>query len=402
MRVFVNLLLFILGFFVLIAPNSFQLTTAALLLLINALLLVIYKKPLINSYFIFWWIFLSAVFGFFISISDIKWEYKSELTLKYVLFPILWLNIFSYIKACLPLVRFTKFLFGFSFFSLFLVIFLYFSLLNGYNFAQYFIQYPGVDSQFLLGFRLHVYGNLIFFATGIFLLSNIYNNKIIEYLYILLFIIVALISGRSALVLSLAIGFLILLIRYLYNRQYRIIFIYLLFSLAIFFIVAFSIKSFLNYDFSEFLQAGTFKKLQELGGEERTSQSTIMFNQILSHPWGIGFNNIGLERNWEKTFEYEVLIVATILRFGVIGFIIILISLFSIARNIISFSELSIYKRFYLIGFFSIITFSFTNPYLESFSFQWMFFGPLVFLSDFTNEEYRWSNNKKRLKGLAT
>jgi len=115
-----------------------------------------------------------------------------------------------------------------------------------------------------------------------------------------------------------------------------------------------------------------------------------MFEKIINNPWGIGFGNIGLERNAQRDFKYEVLILATLMRFGIFFFTIIVSSFYPIYKEIINFRKLNDYKKFYLVGFFSIIAFSFTNPYLESFDFQWMFFCPLVFLSDFSNERFRW------------
>ena len=138
-----------------------------------------------------------------------------------------------------------------------------------------------------------------------------------------------------------------------------------------------------------FFKSLFLSKIQEFGGEERVGQTSLMLQQILLHPWGVGFRNIGIERNFDRSFQYEVLILATIVRFGVFGFVIILLSLYPVFKNLVTFIHLDIYHKFLLVGFLSIIFFSFTNPYLESFNFQWMFFCPLVFLSDFIRDSYK-------------
>ena len=387
---FINFLLFILASFVLIIPNSFQIITAGLLTVVNLFIFLEYKKIIANGYFVFCWILLSSVFIFFIIISGIIPQFKFELILKYVFFPFLWLNIFTYIKQNFKLESFTKILFHFSFVSLFVVIILYVLMLNGYNYVQYFFDDPNINSDYYLGFTLDVYGNLIFFAAGFFILPDIYKTKIVAFLYIIVFILVVFISARTALMVSFAIGFLFLFFRELYRKKYSTPLIYLLLLIAFIFALGYYTEKNLNYNLYDYLQKGSIGKLKGLGGEDRTSQTTIMMDRILENPWGIGFGNIGIERNAEKSFKYEVLILATVLRFGILGFTLIGMSLSPVLKGTIRFFKLSMYKKFYLAGFFAIIVFSFTNPYLESFDFQWMFFCPLVFLSDFSNETFRW------------
>ena len=196
---------------------------------------------------------------------------------------------------------------------------------------------------------------------------------------------------------SFLIGFLILLARYLTKKNYGVTLSYIFSLLIILLVVGYYIDSYLNYNFFEYLQEYNLGKIQQLGGEERSSQTALMFVQILNNPWGIGFSNIGIERSQRGGFQYEVLILATILRFGIITFTLISFSLIPVFRNIFSFSKLDIYKKFYLTGFLSIIIFSFTNPYLESFSFQWMFFCPLIFLSDFSETFFKRNTSKEQL-----
>lgn len=395
MQKFINFQILLLAFFVLLFPNSFPAITAALMVGINFFLFLKHRRFIVKSYFVFVWLFLSAIFVTYISFSDIAFKFKFELFLKYVFFPFLWLNIFTHIKENIKLEFISKTLFFFSFLSFFVVFALYFLMLNGYNYAEYFIEDPNIDSNYFLGFTLHVFGNLIFFAAGIFVLPDIFKNKILEFLYVILFVMVTLISGRTALLMSISLGLMILLLRYVGERKYKISALYVSSFVLILLILAYYTMNYLNYSFLDYMQSETFDKLKQLGGEERTSQTALMLSKIINNPWGVGFNNIGIERNFERSFKYEVLILATILRFGIVVFVFILVSLIPVFSNFFRFTTLSVYQKFFLIGLVSIIVFSFTNPYLESFSFQWMFFCPLVFLCDFSDEKLRWGKELK-------
>lgn len=383
MKLIINILLFVLGFFIMLFPNSFQLLTAGLLVGINILIFLVYRRLIIEKYFIYAWLILSVLFAFFIGISNLEFQFKGELVLKYIIFPLLWLNLFTYIKANFSIEYFSKTLFNFSVLAFFSVIILYILLLNGYDYAGYLIVAPNIDSDYGLGFTLHVYGNLIFFAAGLFIVPNIYKNKLLAFFYVLLFVVVAVISGRTALILSLLIGFMFLIFRYIYTGKFAMLFSFLLSFIVILILINMYAASSLNYNVIEFLQAGSLEKIKGLGGEERTAQTALMIDQVARSPWGVGFTNIGISRNEVRDFQYEVLLLATVVRFGIFGFGLILLSLFPVFRNLATFTQLSLLKRFYLVGFLSIIFFSITNPYLESFNFQWMFFCPLVFLSEF-------------------
>jgi hypothetical protein len=71
------------------------------------------------------------------------------------------------------------------------------------------------------------------------------------------------------------------------------------------------------------------------------------------------------------------------MRFGFISVLFIILSLLNfgyIIKNKLLIKVQTI--DFFCFGFFAIIISSFTNPYLESFCFQWMFFGPVVLLKE--------------------
>lgn len=389
-------LFFLLAFCVLIFPNSFQLLTAVLLVGINFLIFIETKENIIKPYFIFCWGILSSIFIFFIAMSDLKFQFKIELFLKYVFFPILWINIFSYLKQNVEIDKITRVLFVFLFLSFLSVIILYFLMLNGYNYVEYFFKDPNIDADYHIGFTLHVYGNQIFFAAGVFILPQITKSKLIEFLMIFLFVVVAFISARTALIAALAGGMGLYYLNYLLSKRYRTPLLYLIIFVVAFFIFDSFTRANLNYSFFDYLKNGSIDEVMNLGGVERTSQTSLMVDKIIENPWGIGFGNIGIERNADRDFKYEVLILVTVLQYGIIPFTLIVLTLVPVFKNFFFFTKIDNYRKFYLAGFVSIITFSFTNPYLESFCFQWMFFAPLVFLIDFSDEKVRWNKTVEK------
>ena len=377
-----NVLLLILGVLVLLFPNSFQLVTAIVMILIVVLSFIINNKICINDYLLFWWLTLSCFFIFYISISEINIQDKIELILKYTFFPFLWLAIGTYLKENYKEEYLIKALVIFSFVSFFLVLALYYLMLMGYNFVELFFKDPNIDNQYGLGFTLHVYGNMLFFAAGIIIIIPVLNSRLFEFFYVFMFIIVALISARTALLVSLSLGIIFLQLYYIYEKRYGMPLIYILILVLLFFGLSFYTSNYLNYNLIDYFQQGSLEKFKSFGGKERTAQSGLMIQKIINNPWGIGFNNIGIIMNEEKEYKYEVLILATLLRYGLLVFTLIGFSLLPIIKTIKNFRKINSYKMFWVLGFVFIIVFSFTNPYLESFFFQWMFFIPLVFLID--------------------
>jgi membrane protein implicated in regulation of membrane protease activity len=74
------------------------------------------------------------------------------------------------------------------------------------SFVKYFIIAPNIDQNTGLGFTLHVYGSLIFFAAAIIPSLFFIKNGLLRIIYVFSFIIAAVLSGRTALILFVFLG----------------------------------------------------------------------------------------------------------------------------------------------------------------------------------------------------
>jgi hypothetical protein len=100
--------------------------------------------------------------------------------------------------------------------------------------------------------------------------------------------------------------------------------------------------------------------------------------------WGLGAGHgvgVALERSGDFIWRYENVPLAVLYRVGIFGAAIyalpFLIYLSRAIRSILEGSMTS-YDRFMFAGFVAVALAGWTNPYLESFIFQWMFILPLI------------------------
>lgn len=234
------------------------------------------------------------------------------------------------------------------------------------------------------GATMHVYGTLIFLVGGFFAAGSVIVNPFFRFIFYLLLLVTCVTSGRSALILSAPIGFIVGLVLSDQKNKgaYRIKYIFFsgIFGIVFLFLAGFSdvnVALILN-DF--------FGEISSGGGEERTQQMQALFHGIQqSNGLGVG-HGIGVDyvRNYDYPWRYELVWLATILRVGYVGAIVYSLTFF---YGTLCFFRL--YRRrsvktldlFLFGGFFSAFLASNTNPYIEGFAFQWMYVLPIVFWS---------------------
>jgi hypothetical protein len=380
-----NLLLVIFAFLAIVIPNSFQLITVAIFTLLFILILFSRGK-FIDIELVITWLILSLIFTGYIFLSPINNANKLELLFKYVISPIFWITIFCYIRNNYSLDYIIKKLLIIAFISNLSVFFFYAMMSLGYvSFMEYFIIEPNIDQNTGLGFTLHVYGSLIFFASSIIPSLFFIKNGLSRIIYVVSFIIAAVLSGRTALILFVCLGLASILLywkKIKFNPARILMSVFIIIILGNFIFSKFSF--YFDIDIIKFLTEVHLDKIRDGGGGERSEQTKQILNQIYKNPVGSGFINLTIIRNELKTYRYEVLILSTVMRFGFISVLFIILSLFNIFGYIIKNKLLIKFQTidFFVFGFFAIIISSFTNPYLESFCFQWMFFGPVVLLKE--------------------
>lgn len=370
---------------VIVIPNSFQLFTISIFTLLFVFIFFSTKK-VYDVFLILNWLVLSFLFLGYILISPIENSNKVELVFKYIISPIFWITIFCYIRKNFTLEFIIKKLIIFGFVCNLSVLVLYIIMSLGYiSLIKYLIIAPNVDSSSGLGFILHVYGSLVFF--GITMMPSILFIKNIFYriVYVFLFLVAAILSGRTALILFVVLGlslFFFYINRFKFNAKTLVIMSAI--SLLLGQIAYVEYTKYFDTNLMGYLKDHHLNKIKESGGDERSIQTRQILDKFYKDPLGSGFVTLDIVRNEMKTFNYEVLILAVLMRFGIVTFLIIIFSI------IINFYHLFLkrwYNRreerdFFVLGFLAILIVSFTNPYLESFCFQWMFFGPLVLMKE--------------------
>lgn len=383
MQKIIHFLLLPFAFLVIVVPNSFQTFTISIFTLLFLLILISVKR-IYDIRLLIFWVVISLLFSVFIFASPIDDANKLELVFKYIISPLFWITIVSYVRMQFSIDDIMKYLILLGFISNLSVPILYITMSAGYvSIVEYIIKAPNIDQNTGLGFTLHVYGSLIFFAIAV-MPSLFYIRKIAyKIIYIFSFIVAAVLSARSAFLFLILVG-LSFGIFYIKKTSINIknIFIFIFLGLLL---LQFSFTQYSKYfdvDIVDYFESTHINKVKEVGGEARVSQTNEMLEQFYKNPLGSGFVTLDTIRDEVKTYSYEVLILATLVRFGLVTFLVILYSLFSSLGNIFS-SNVNMRKQakdILIFGFIAILISSFTNPYLESFCFQWMYFLPLIFL----------------------
>lgn len=380
MKTFINLLLMMLGILVMVFPNSFLAPTIALMLLSTAAI-VLRGKINYNYKILLFWFILSSIFTVYMLGNTKFIDFFPELFYKYCISPLCWIIIATYLKSTFEQEKIVKLLITASFFSLISVIVLYFLMSIGYiSIVKIFVANPNIDTN-KLGFTLHVYGILIFFAINFKNVLQLFP-KYLVIIYTLLFIIVIFLSGRTALIMNFVLGLLYFFIFNFFNiKKSVVISMILMVFLSIVLVYNYKIvEDYFSVDLSSYIERN-LDKIKESGGEERSQQSKEIAEAIIEYPYGTGFEEVHIIRDYAKRFNYEVLILATIMRFGIFTFIIILASLISLIGSNVRNLFKDKLENFWMLGLIAILLSSFTNPYLEAIAFQWMFFLPIIFMS---------------------
>lgn len=234
-----------------------------------------------------------------------------------------------------------------------------------------------------------VYGSLIFLSGAVFAEPNVLKNRLVRILLPGLLVITAITSGRSALILAIPVGFLFgSIVRsrtaaFTSAEERSSFFLPTLLIAMIMFVAVAVIDIFvdridLTIIFTEF-----FDELSSGGGSLRTDQMSALIQGILD-TYGLGAGHgIGVDyvRSYDFPWRYEVIPLATLYRVGVIGTVvytlIFIVYGLAFAQKLES-QTLREEDVFMAGGFIAAAIAVFTNPYIESFIFQWMYFIPVL------------------------
>lgn len=391
-----GLLLIVLFLLVSVVPNSLN-TEAGVALSVTFMLSVYFialsksLKKLINLFF------LSVVVTIFYMLlgasNDAPFIAIIQTSIIYIVTPFFWIVIVAVMFnffTLKTLIYWAKILTILSVISV--AVFFYLFLNYGEESVLFFIKEPNINLQD--GFSaatLHVYGSLIFFSGAFFSAPQIIKNYAVRYTLLASLAICGLTSGRSALIIAMFIGIFIGIIHGEYGniknikiasswttKMFSLFGIFLVGSIFYFYITTISEINFLVI-IDNFIE-----KLLSGGGSERSEQAEALAHSVRSS-FGLGAGHgVGVSslRSEEFPWRYELIWLATLHRVGILGFIVYAIPFVFCAskfiadwrRNSISETDLFVFS-----GFLSALVASATNPYIEAFSFQWMYIVPLVY-----------------------
>ena len=322
-------------------------------------------------------------------------ESVTQVFVIYVISPFLWIYVAKSFVDMIPLdVAVRKLIVVSVFACLTVFLFYYLFLSYGANAVGFFIEAPNVDlgTEGYVAATMYVFGSLIFLLGGYcsaFLVAGGWK----KWLLLLFFITTALISGRSALMLAVVIGLLISVIATLPAIKKRIGFGFIRGGLLLSFacIVLFSILNYFGLSFVDLILP-LIEKTLSFGGEGRHQQFFALASGI-SDNLGFGSGHgIGVDYQVSDKYpwRYEMVWVATVYRVGVFGaivyfapfFLSFLIGFRGLIKGRLSQSEIYV-----LGGGVCAFVASNTNPYIESFVFQWMYVLPVMYFLGFVRKQ---------------
>jgi hypothetical protein len=234
-----------------------------------------------------------------------------------------------------------------------------------------------------------VYGSMIFLAGGFFAAPTVLRWRIPGLIMPAALIVAAITSGRSAFILAVPIGYIVgFVLRPGLSDAARAqgggIGLLPTIGTLVAGIIGMIALNALFVQLDLLYIANLFwDKLVSGGGDVRVEQANALWEGI-ERNYGLGSGHgIGVRylRSDEFPWRYELLPLASILRVGLVGTIIYALPFITYAIMLgRRFSErrLSISDTYLAGGFVAAALGTFTNPYMESFIFQWMYFIPVV------------------------
>lgn len=366
------------AFVLFVFPNSFRMIKLPLLLFVFAVGIFNFKK--LNS-IVTISLVLSFIVTFIYSIvgipkSKLPEEAFSQVLVIYVFTPILWVVVLNYIFNKFPLPLIVKFLNHFMLWgcvSVFVAIWLFNT--GRVQLLEYVIEDPNMNFKGgVVEMRLYVYGSLIFFIPAYIQLDKVLRNKIIYYVIILFCFITAVVSGRSALLLSIFVGLLFYISTNNFVKFLRYILIgSIVLGLSILILESFGVD--LGKIFVEF-----YSKIFEGQDKARPEQTQALYEGINQNIFGAG-HGVGVDyiRSFKFPWRYENVPFALIYRVSFFGFLVYSIPFIYSVYKFINIKNKSPYDKYMIIGYVSMLIATFTNPYLESFEFNIFYVLPFMY-----------------------
>lgn len=303
----------------------------------------------------------------------------------YAVAPLCWIIVCSYLVAVVPLRTLALWLVALGAAgatTVFAYYYVFFTL--GPDALIWLIAEPNVNvSDGFAGAAMHVFGPLIFVTAALWAAPSLVRAPVLRALALFTLFVVAIMSGRTALMLSIPIGLLVFLTTgpQALRRTLALVAAGMT-AAALLGMAAVVLPDATGVDPAVILESA-FLKIQEGGGEDRILQAESLWRGIANnHLLGSG-HGVGVEvvRNDDYPWRYELLWLATLFRVGILGTAVYALPVaFVFVRFLMrgGSGRPAASDIFVFAGFLGALIASATNPYFESFEFQWMLIYPMV------------------------
>lgn len=270
-------------------------------------------------------------------------------------------------------------------------LFFYLYFRHGAAAVAFFFKGANINqSEGFSGATMHVYGSLIFLCGGFFSSPELIRSRLLRLLLLAALLVCALTSGRSALILAVAIGWLLglLLSSRTTARLQRSMFARVLrYGLPVLVATAtalFLLQAYTQISLGAVLDVVT-AKLASGGGSARVQMAHSLFGGILDnggfgsgHGVGVAFISDPIH-----PWRYELVWLATLYRVGILGTVVYALPFLLYILGVLRLAyrhRLPPQHKFLFSGLVCALLATNTNPYIEAFAFQWMYVIPLVAL----------------------
>jgi hypothetical protein len=268
-------------------------------------------------------------------------------------------------------------------------LFFYLFLTRGAAAVEFFFQGANVNlNEGFSGATMHVYGSMIFLCGGFFSTPELIKSKFLRFGLLVMFLICALTSGRSALILAVPLGWILgwlLASRTVEHVGKSAIARLIQYGLPLLIAVMaalYLLQAYTHVSLSSVFDI-VFDKVASGGGSARAEMSRSLYEGIFDngglgagHGVGVSFISDPLH-----PWRYEVVWLATLYRVGIVGAVIYVLPflLYTIGVTRLALARLLPARhKFMFCGFVCAFLATNTNPYIEAFSLQWMYVIPLV------------------------
>lgn len=379
-----------------VVPHSFQAVEAATFFLTMLICIVLIRRDAWLDQVMLTFFLGAAVTAVYIWVGYTNGAPRSasnQTLFVYVIAPLLWIVMSTALFQFVGLARVTTWLIWMTWAAVASVAAFFFLYLTfGKGAVAFLVSDANVNVQggFAAATML-VYGSLIFLAGAIYAQPLVVKGKVARVILPGFVFIAALTSGRSALILAIPIGFVTgMMLRgrireneLTENTRSVLLPMFLLGLGSLLMLVLIDVL-FETVDLTVIISR-FWEELTSGGGSERTEQASALWEGFLeSYGLGVG-HGVGVPyiRNMLFPWRYEVMPLATLLRVGLFGFIVYASTFLLYGQQFLlrwNARDLRAQDIYMIGGFVPALLATATNPYIESFVFQWMYFLPVMAL----------------------